>query len=48
MLGFKPDDSHTAADRQRRKDFVRERLATRYSKQWNNLFESMDRFAFQR
>lgn len=40
VLGSRPDDSHTAADRQRRKDYVRERQATRYNKQWNNLLKA--------
>ena len=40
VLGSKPNDSHTAADRQRRKDFVRERQATRYNKQWNDMLKA--------
>jgi hypothetical protein len=40
VLGSKPDDNHTAEDRQRRKDFIRERQATRYNKQWNTLLKA--------
>ncbi len=40
VLGSKPNDSHTATDRQRRKDYIRERHATRYNKQWNNLLKA--------
>ncbi len=40
VLGSKPSDDHTIADRQRRKEFVRERLATRYNKKWNELLDA--------
>lgn len=40
VLGSRPDDSHTAADRQLRTDYVRERRATRYNKLWNSLLEA--------
>jgi hypothetical protein len=40
VLGSKPNDTHTASDRQRRKDYLRERQATRYNKQWNNLLKA--------
>src|SRR5271157_3062447 len=40
VLGSKPSEDHTIADRQRRKEFVRERLATRYNKKWNELLDA--------
>jgi len=40
VLGSKPSEDDTIADRQRRKEFVRERLATRYNKKWNELLDA--------
>lgn len=40
VLGSKVSDEHTAEERGRRKEFLRERLATRYNKKWNQLLDA--------
>ncbi len=40
VLGSTLSDEHTADERLRRKEFVRERLATRYNKKWNELLDA--------
>ncbi|MEZ6041953.1 MAG: hypothetical protein R3C20_15735 [Planctomycetaceae bacterium] len=40
VLGSTVTDETPADERQRRKEFVRERLATRYNKRWNELLDA--------
>lgn len=40
VLGSRPTDENSVADKQRRKEFLRERLATRYNKKWNELLNA--------
>lgn len=40
VLGSRPPGEQPAVDRQRRKDFIREKLATRYNKKWNEFLNA--------
>jgi hypothetical protein len=40
VLASRVSDEHTVEERRRRKEFVRERLATRYNKKWNQLLDA--------